>query len=60
MKNVKKHSQFDDTDTFALLIEVSSSEFELWNSLFKLQVNVLSFALVSAVEVKLNFCRHRS
>lgn len=28
MKNVKKHSQFDDTDTFALLIKVASSESE--------------------------------
>lgn len=29
MKKVKKHSQFDGTDTFALLIKVASSEFEL-------------------------------
>lgn len=29
MKNVKNHSQFDDTDTFALLIKAASSEFEL-------------------------------
>lgn len=59
MKKVKKHSQFDGTDTFALLIKVASSEFELWNCLFKLQANVC-FALGSAAEVKSNFCRHRS
>lgn len=52
MKNVKNHSQLDDTNTFALLIKVASSEFELSNCLFKLQANVVRFGLCYGSEIK--------